>query len=194
MSVNRLLPLFKYHPNPLKTGVFKQDKSVTCSSCLQPTNVYYTTPFYSREDVEFLCPWCIADGSAALKFGGSFQDESSIEGVEAEYDSNGEFARFHNPYSDDQLLTLTERTPGYPGWQQEYWLAHCGDFCSFIGFVGWPEIKNRLDEFADLPGDCANFSMAVQDLEKYLLNNGDCQGYLFRCLNCGKLRLWADMS
>ncbi|ENP0080892.1 CbrC family protein, partial [Shigella sonnei] len=23
---------------------------------------------------------------------------------------------------------------------------------------------------------------------------GDCQGYLFRCLHCGKLRLWGDFS
>ncbi|EES0849054.1 hypothetical protein BTB72_004512, partial [Escherichia coli] len=22
----------------------------------------------------------------------------------------------------------------------------------------------------------------------------DCQGYLFRCLHCGKLRLWGDFS
>ncbi|XPE50738.1 CbrC family protein [Shigella flexneri] len=23
---------------------------------------------------------------------------------------------------------------------------------------------------------------------------GDCQGYPFRCLHCGKLRLWGDFS
>ncbi|HIA6059305.1 TPA: CbrC family protein, partial [Escherichia coli] len=29
---------------------------------------------------------------------------------------------------------------------------------------------------------------------KCLQKRGDCQGYLFRCLHCGKLRLWGDFS
>ncbi|WP_447937971.1 CbrC family protein, partial [Shigella flexneri] len=31
-------------------------------------------------------------------------------------------------------------------------------------------------------------------LAKCLQKRGDCQGYLFRCLHCGKLRLWGDFS
>ncbi|WP_308423119.1 CbrC family protein [Marinithermofilum abyssi] len=27
---------------------------------------------------------------------------------------------------------MTLRTPGYRGWQQEVWLSHCGEFCSFV--------------------------------------------------------------
>ncbi|HAL6202402.1 TPA: hypothetical protein H6T53_003843, partial [Escherichia coli] len=27
-----------------------------------------------------------------------------------------------------------------------------------------------------------------------LQKGGHCQGYLFRCLHCGKLRLWGDFS
>ena len=33
-----------------------------------------------------------------------------------------------------------QKTPCYRGWQQEYWPAHCGDFCEFIAYVGWKEI------------------------------------------------------
>ena len=82
----RPLPQFKYHPKPLETGAFEQDKTVECDCCEQQTSVYYSGPFYCVDEVEHLCPWCIADGSAAEKFAGSFQDDASIEGVEFEYD------------------------------------------------------------------------------------------------------------
>lgn len=78
----RPLPQFKYHPKPLETGAFEQDKTVECDCCEQQTSVYYSGPFYCVDEVEHLCPWCIADGSAAEKFAGSFQDDASIEGVE----------------------------------------------------------------------------------------------------------------
>ncbi|MCY4765806.1 PF03691 family colicin E2 tolerance protein CbrC [Klebsiella aerogenes] len=195
MHQTKPLPIFKYHPDPLATGAFKQDKTVVCACCEQQTSVYYTSPFYCVEDVEYLCPWCIADGSAAEKFKGCFQDECSLEGVYSECDDSDKSTdNFVNPYSEEQILELITRTPGYQGWQQEYWLGHCGDFCAFIGYVGWDEIKDRLHEFADLAGDCSDFGIELADLSKYLLNNGDCQGYLFRCLDCGKLRLWADFS
>ncbi|HIB6870302.1 TPA: CbrC family protein [Escherichia coli] len=134
----RPLPQFKYHPKPLETGAFEQDKTVECDCCEQQTSVYYSGPFYCVDEVEHLCPWCIADGSAAEKFAGSFQDDASIEGVEFEYDEE--------------------------------------------------------DEFANLEEDCENFGIRNSDLAKCLQKGGDCQGYLFRCLHCGKLRLWGDFS
>ncbi|HAO2015310.1 TPA: hypothetical protein IHJ65_005361, partial [Escherichia coli] len=54
--------------------------------------------------------------------------------------------------------------------------------------------KDRLDEFANLEEDCENFGIRNSDLAKCLQKRGDCQGYLFRCLHCGKLRLWGDFS
>ncbi|CAM3147704.1 hypothetical protein SB6411_00855 [Klebsiella spallanzanii] len=40
------LPAFKYHPDPLATGAFAEDKTVICQCCEQQTSVYYTSPFY----------------------------------------------------------------------------------------------------------------------------------------------------
>ncbi|CTW99108.1 colicin E2 tolerance protein [Escherichia coli] len=60
--------------------------------------LHYSGPFYCVDEVEHLCPWCIADGSAAEKFAGSFQDDASIEGVEFEYDEEDEFAGIKNTY------------------------------------------------------------------------------------------------
>ncbi len=190
----RPLPIFKYHPQPLETGALKQDKTVECDCCKQESSVYYSGPFYCAGERKYLCPWCIANGAAAEKFAGSFQDEASIDGVELQYDEEDEVTGVINPYPDEMLKELVERTPGYHGWQQEYWLAHCGEFCAFISYVGWDEIKDRLDEFANIEEDCENFGVNFTDLVKCLQNDGDCQGYLFRCLHCGKLRLWADFS
>lgn len=41
----RPLPQFKYHPKPLETGAFEQDKTVECDCCEQQTSVYYSAPF-----------------------------------------------------------------------------------------------------------------------------------------------------
>ena len=65
-----------------------------------------------------LCPWCIADGSAALRLRIEFTDV----GDDVPDDVPG-----------GVLDEITERTPGFNGWQQEHWLYHCGDGAAFIG-------------------------------------------------------------
>ncbi len=127
-------------------------------------------------------------------FSQEFQDLPDGAETTLTYDEEDEFAGIKNTYPDEMLKELVERTPGYHGWQQEFWLAHCGDFCVFIGYVGWNDIKDRLDEFANLEEDCENFGIRNSDLAKCLQKGGHCQGYLFRCLHCGKLRLWGDFS
>lgn len=57
--------------------------------------------------------------------------------------------------------------------------------------MGWNDIKDRLDEFANLEEDCENFGIRNSDSAKCLQKGGDCQGYLFRCLHCGKLNCGA---
>ena len=110
------LPIFKYHPDPLATGIFSElEEPAVCPCCGEETSVIYEGPFYSVEEVENLCPACIANGAAAKKFDGEFQDSDSTDEVD-------------DPAKLDELV---HRTPGYYGWQQEYWRAHCDDFCAF---------------------------------------------------------------
>lgn len=66
------LPHFRYHPDPFKTGVFKDDASVVCECCEQATDVYYCGSVYCVANVNYLCPHCIASGAAAAKFDASF--------------------------------------------------------------------------------------------------------------------------
>lgn len=173
------LPRFRYHPNPLETEAFLiADSPVICDCCKQPTTIYYQAPFFAAEDIESLCPQCIASGQAAKLFDGQFQDDCSVEdGVD-------------NP---DKLDELIHRTPGYQGWQQEFWRSHCNDFCAFLGYVGYRDLKQMdilqevLDDpFLEIPDD------EPEKFLKNMENGGSLQGYLFECLHCKKHLLWID--
>ena len=170
------LPFFKYHPNPLATRAFTQAQyAVVCDCCGCSTHIYYDGPFYSIEYINYLCPNCIASGAAAKKFDGEFQDEGCVE---------------PEVLDAEKIDELIHRTPGYSGWQQEYWRTHCGDFCAFIGYVGAAELKalGVLDEVLDDP----QWSEEEKDLIKTSVNGGSLQCYLFKCLHCGKHMVWMD--
>lgn len=170
------LPYFKYHPYPLKTGAFENNKTVTCDCCGEKTNIYYTNPFYSIEEIDYLCPWCIANGKAAKKFDGEFQDEASCDNVEKK----------------EYIEELCHRTPGYCGWQQEYWLSHCGDFCAFIGYVSWNDIvKMGISNEIKKNYDQQSIGFTFEDIKSYM-GNGSMQGYLFQCIKCGEYLIYAD--
>jgi len=176
------LPFFKYYPDPLKTGEFETDETVTCECCGKETDVYYTGPFYSVENIEYLCPECIVNGEASKKFKGSFQDDCSI----------GEVS------NEEKIDELIHRTPGYRGWQQEYWVAHCNDFCAFIGYVGAKELKEMgiLEEVIKNGNSQEECDWDEEEIEliKTMVNGESMQGYLFRCLHCGKHFLYYDVD
>ncbi|WP_201373855.1 CbrC family protein [Ktedonobacter robiniae] len=109
------LPFFKYHPDPLATGMI-QRRQTTCPICQQVRAYVYVGPFYAEERVKGICPWCIQSGLAATMYHGEFQDVASCEDAA--------------PECRDELA---HRTPGYNGWQQEIWLSHHNNFCAFVG-------------------------------------------------------------
>ncbi len=167
---------FRYHPDPLKTGAFKNDKTVICDRCNKETNVYYTNPFYSVKEIYALCPDCIASGAAAEKFDGAFQDSESVDEVS----------------DPEKLDELVHRTPGYCGWQQEYWLAHCGDYCAFLGYYDWAALE-REGLAAEIEetyrGDVCGVDF--EDAREHLNMES---GYLFGCLHCGKHFIYIDFD
>ncbi len=167
---------FRYHPDPLETGAFKNDKTVVCDCCGKETDVYYTGPFYSVEDVEQLCPECIQSGRASEKYDGEFQDGESTD-----------------PVSDPaKLEELVCRTPGYCGWQQEYWPAHCDDYCAYLGYYDWKKLEKEglaeeIEETyrEDICG--VDFACAKEHLQWD-------SGYLFQCLHCRKHFICIDFD
>ncbi|GHU28193.1 hypothetical protein AGMMS50256_09780 [Betaproteobacteria bacterium] len=177
-AANTTLPVFKYMPDPVGVGAFKEaapGEVVICQCCDKPTPYYYDT-MYAVEDVDCLCPECIATGAAAKKFDGSFvQDAEEITG-----DDNG-----------DKSKELFKRTPGLVTWQGEHWLAHCNDYCAFIDYVGGEELT-ELGIADEALADLAEQGGYDMEDARYLSKDGSMVGYLFRCLHCGKYRIWAD--
>ncbi|MCO1987260.1 hypothetical protein FA421_32030, partial [Pseudomonas aeruginosa] len=115
--MNPPLPHFRYHPEPLASGSIEAS-ATTCQCCGKARGYVYTGSPYSRHELPpgSLCPWCIADGSAAARYEASFSDDYPLldAGVAA-----------------DIVTEVCERTPGYTSWQQERWLVCCEDACAF---------------------------------------------------------------
>lgn len=173
------IPRFKYHPDPIGTGAFIQGKERTCDCCKKKTDIWYEAPFYSVEEVECLCPMCISSGAAAEKFDGEFQDAAAVDDVSDE----------------KKLKELTRRTPGYTGWQQEYWIAHCDDYCAFLKYVGWADlVEMGLDGMIEKNYNQELNGFDIEDVKENMTNGGSMQGYLFMCLHCGEFFLYVDCN
>jgi uncharacterized protein CbrC (UPF0167 family) len=111
------LPEFPYHPDPVATGSVEESDAL-CMNCGRRRGFIYVGPVYATDELaEALCPWCIADGSAAARFDASFTDVAELpDDVPAE-----------------TIVRVMRRTPGFTGWQQEHWMFHCGDGAAFLG-------------------------------------------------------------
>ena len=158
---------FKYHPNH-EEGV--------CNCCGRKVPEYIGMA-YSAEDIDCICLSCIHDGSAAEKFG-------------------AEFVQFAEEVSDPEKRDeLFKRTPGYMSWQGENWLACCDDYCAYLGTVGIKELEElgiKDEVLRDYAAQVPSYPIDV--VEEYLYKDGDLCGYLFRCLHCGKYRIYVDAS
>lgn len=168
------IPNFKYCSKPLEARLLENvDSPEVCDCCGKATFVIYSGPFYSVEDINVLCPKCIASGEASKRFDGEFVDYAILSSV----------------MSEEYKKELCCRTPSYKGWQQEYWPNHCGDFCEFIAYVGWKEIiEMGLESSVEFTPEAEGYS----EHKEYIVNGGSCQGYLFCCLNCKKYILYVD--
>jgi uncharacterized protein CbrC (UPF0167 family) len=118
------LPTFRYHPDPVATGAVEASDG-TCPCCGAARGYAYVGPVFAEDEVEGLCPWCIADGSAASRF-------------------DAEFTEVDGDVPDGVLVEVTTRTPGFTGWQQERWLVHCGDAAAYLGATGDDDLELRF--------------------------------------------------
>ncbi|WP_205750275.1 CbrC family protein [Diaphorobacter sp. HDW4B] len=166
------LPVFRYHPDPVATGSIRKNHSLVCPCCgLRTGWIYESEPYGLGDQPPNLCPWCIADGSAARKFGSRFAGD--IEGT----------------VPDAVAEEVDQRTPGFTAWQTERWLTHCGDAAAFLGRVGWDRLKDLPDATeAVLDDGCDESTLPL------ITEDGDLSAYLFRCLHCGVHLAYADAS
>jgi uncharacterized protein CbrC (UPF0167 family) len=166
------LPQFTYHPDPLGTGSIEQSPDI-CEACDQARGYVYTGPVFAVDEIETVCPWCIADGSFAEEFDAEFTD---LDGAPADV-----------PRA--VLLEVGKRTPGFAGWQQEHWMYHCSDAAMFLGRAGWAELEGLPDAVESLRAELPN-----EEALRWLHKDGDATAYLFKCRHCGTHLAYWDAS
>lgn len=171
------LPHFKYHPDPIRTGAIVP-QAITCDCCGGARAYRYDGPILDAMynflgDEPCLCPWCIASGAAAATYTVVFQVP------EPDYASDAVVA---DDLADDELC---RRTPGHKALQYPYWLNHCGDYCAFIDYVGWDDIRDVVPQILDdIEALCGGGAMTDITLRAYRRDltrrsNGAYRSYLF---------------
>jgi uncharacterized protein CbrC (UPF0167 family) len=165
-----LLPRFKYHPDPLSTGSIVASNEV-CEVCQQARGFVYAVPVYCLHQPKAVCPWCIADGSAARALEAMFSDDDPL---------------ISGGIPEAVVEEVTRRTPGYASWQQEVWMTHCGDACAFLGDAS----KETVSSLAGTEREALLHREGLRqaDWERVAAGyepGGDPAVYHFRCLHCG---------
>jgi uncharacterized protein len=176
------LPAFRYHPEPLASGSIVSS-DLACRCCGRTRGYIYTGPVYAEEELnEALCPWCIADGSAAGRFQAHFVDPGGV----------GDYGSWEAVPSS-VVDHVAQRTPGFTGWQQERWWTHCGDAAAFLGLAGRAELVATWA--GAVPSIRADSQLAESDWPAYFAALDRTQGptaYVFQCLRCRALGGYSD--
>lgn len=178
--VTEPLPDFPYHPDPVATGSVAAAER-TCVCCGRARGYLYRGPVHAEADLAGrICPWCVADGSAARRYDAHFIGDPIGDEVPLEV-----------------LLRVDRHTPGYSAWQDPRWYFHCGDGAAFLGAVGAAELAAYPDALAFLRGEIASWGWAVADIARYLAalhRDGQPTAYLFRCRVCGAHLAHSDFT
>lgn len=142
----------------------------------------YVGPIYCAANVDEVCPWCIADGRAAMKWDASFND---IHGV-------------HNTNVSREIVDIIyRRTPGFSTWQTNMWMFAETDAMVFLGEVNG---KNLLNE-----GNTEKVEACLAALAKWqslravealmtIMPGGEPAIYLFQDRQTGSFSAYADMG
>lgn len=143
------------------------------------------TPYATEELQDGLCPWCIADGSAAERFDATFNHL---------HDGPPPTDPLRSA-PDHALDEIARRTPGFSAWQQEHWMFCCGDGAAFLGAVGWDDLIAHPEAITALRQQVAGWGFDVEDVAAFVGSldvDGSSTAYLFRCLRCGTHLAYAD--
>jgi uncharacterized protein CbrC (UPF0167 family) len=177
-------PQFTYF-TPAAFLAVVEPSSTACDACGQAKGVRYTGPFYSRTRDLCICPDCIANGTAATKFNGTFNDIV----VEWEGEIVNQEAHRAGTAIVDELL---HRTPGYSSWQGNIWMFHCADGAVFHGDAFSEEIDNAADDtrkhWETVNGLKWDRVMHPDVRDKYM------GVYRFDCRHCGLVMLHWDFT
>ncbi len=171
------LPEFRYHPDPVATGAIVASDG-ECECCGRRRGYTYASVVYCIDEVETVCPWCIADGSLAVKFDASLNDDHPL--VSAGLPSS-------------IVEEVTARTPGYVSWQQDSWMSCCGDACEFHGDAPQGELQALDDAGLQRLADDSGFPLdALRTILPGYQPSGSPAFYKFVCRHCQGIRYNGD--
>jgi uncharacterized protein len=180
MEAGGELPRFRYHPDPLATGCVKPAKR-KCACCGRARGYIYIGPVPEAKELsERVCPWCIADGSAAAKFDAEFTDPGAV----GDY---GAWPAVPAAVAEE----VSRRTPGFWTAGDGVWWTHCGDAAEFLGTVKKQgALRAGPDYLAELRGEQndAEWREFLESLDKPV----GPWAYLFRCRHCGRYGGYRD--
>lgn len=115
-----LLPRFPYHRDPVASGSVRASDAA-CECCGQARGVLYKGLVYPHGRVESLCPWCIADGSAADKYGATFFDGDFCDANSNRIEMPAEWHR-----------KVFGQTIGFATFNPVGWWVHCGEPAEYV--------------------------------------------------------------
>ncbi|WP_417763018.1 CbrC family protein [Shewanella sp.] len=171
-------PIFKYHPDPIASGVIIRFDG-HCPCCQQQRGWGYVGPFFCVDEVENLCPWCIADGRAAQQFDLTFIDEFSMEQL-------GDSAK------DAELM---QRTPNYFYLaMNDSWPHHCGDYCRVVPtteITATAAVAAHQQQLqADITRVCQENDLTEDEFNALIAqDDAPFAVQLFQCCHCHQFRL-----
>ncbi|MFI0237900.1 CbrC family protein [Streptomyces sp. NPDC016845] len=175
------LPDFPYHPDPVATGVIVPSRAA-CVCCGRERGYVYRGPVYADEELGArLCPWCIADGSAAERYDVHFTGGTSLG----------------DDVPREVFTAVDQRTPGFVAWQEPTWYFHCGDGAAFLGPAGSAELAAHPEALRMLRAGMADEGRPSERIEALLGSldkDGDATAYLFRCRVCATHLAYVDFS
>jgi len=173
------LPQFRYHPDPLATGSVARNDA-PCQCCGKSRGFLYALTPHCRQEIESLCPWCIADGRAAEKYDATFVDDHPLLQAGLEHDIVEE---------------VTRRTPGFASWQQEEWLSCCKDACEYHGHPSRKTLQAlEQQDLRALAGETRfPLNVLLEVIENYS-EDGSPAIYQFVCRHCHRVLHYADFE
>jgi uncharacterized protein CbrC (UPF0167 family) len=165
------LPAFRLYSDPVGDGRFVRSDAV-CAGCDRSRRWIAMCLLYSADvpdDARF-CPWCIADGSAVARFGGTFNDAGV--GVAGE-----------------RRTEVESRTPNVETWQDWEWPVHCSDAMVYLGQPTSEQLRRYEDAVDALRTEMrTQYRWPEEQIEELIDGFGPDSShvaYLFRCQHCG---------
>ncbi len=175
------LPQFPLFRDPVGEESFERS-DVVCACCERGRGWVHTCGMFGPGDLDRpICPWCIADGSAAAKFEGSFNDGT----IYPAFKETPQLSK-----ADRELVE--NRTPGFVTNQGVKWQMCCGRACVYIGEATAADLTGRWKSAVpSILRDCEGWS-EEQKAELIASIGIDPAAYVFECQVCGGLKGFWD--